>query len=296
MARHGKMKARVKRGPKMAKPPPHQFTMQQEALNTETHTRLWSNSNLRNKGVTFVSAGALKRNENEAELEIEDASQDDRPEYAQTESEPEAINPEVEASPGPTEDPLAGTFFFDSAGQPSIDTGLPNPTPRLDLSDSDDSSEDEVVFTGRKNNQKPIVIKTDQIELQGILHTSCDSHSTPATMEVDTRTHSDASLESSKSPATPDVRQRRGFYEEENDPLADYIANMNRHYHTEEDADSYVHIEAEGGIGVGHTAASSEPSGSSVVDPESEPTRARADNTDEAQVQRSIDGELPQDL
>lgn len=267
--------------------------MQQEALNTETHTRLWSNSNLRNKGVKFVSAGALKRSETEAEVELEDASQDDRAEYAQTEPVPEATNPEVEAPPDPTEDPLAGTFFFDSTGQPSIDTGLPNPTPRLDLSDSDDSSEDEVVFTGRKNNQKPIVIETDKNELQGILHTACDSHLTPVTVEVDTRTHSDASLESSQSPATPDVRQRCGFYEEENDPLADYIANMDRHYHTEEDADSYVHIEAVGGIGVSHTAADSGPSGSSVVDPESELPRARTDNTDEAQVQRSIDGESP---
>ncbi|KAJ5118522.1 hypothetical protein N7448_010229 [Penicillium atrosanguineum] len=289
MARHGKAKARVKRDPKMAKPSPHQFTMQQEALNTETHTRLWSNSNLRHKAVSFVSAGELKRSEIEVEVEVafEDASPDDRDKYAQIDSDPDAIKLEIEASSDPNKDSPTGTFFFDSTGQQPIDTGLPNPTPRLDLSDSDDSSEDEVVFMGRKNNQKPTVIETDRNELQGILRTASENHPTPVTLEIVTPTHSNVSPEHSQSPATPDGRQRRGFHEEENDPLADYIANMDRHYHTEDDADSYVHIETEGGTGIGHTAANPGSSGSSITGPEIE--RAKAKNNDEAQVQNSID-------
>lgn len=267
--------------------------MQQEALNTETHTRLWSNSNLRHKAVKFVSAGELKRSEIEVEVKLEDASPDDREEDAQTDPDPEVTKPEIEAPSDPTEDFPTGTFFFDSTGQQSIDTGLPNPTPRLDLSDSDDSSEDEVVFMGRKNNQKPTVMETDNNELQGILRAASENHLTHVPPEIDTPTHPNASSQTSQSSAAPDGRQRRRFYEEENDPLADYIANMDRHYHTDDDADSYVHIEAEGGIDVGHTAANPGSSGSSITGANFEQAKACTESTDEAQVQNSIDGESP---
>lgn len=261
--------------------------MQQEALNTETHTRLWTNSILRYKAVKFVSAGELKRSESE------DASPDDRGELGRTETASEATKTGIEGPSDPTDDALPGTFFFDSTGQQVIDTGLPNPTPQSEPSDSDDSSEDEVVFMGRKNNQKPIVIETDNNELQAILHTASETQLTPVTMEVDPPTHSDIHPEPSQSPTMSDVRQTCGSHEEENDPLADYIANMDRHYHTEEDADSYVHIEAEGGIGVGHTPADPALSGLSIIDPDAELARSRADYNDEAQVQSSIDGESP---
>lgn len=259
--------------------------MQQEALNTETHTRLWSNSNLRHKAVKFVSAGDLKRSE------FEDASPDDRREPSQTEAGPEATKPEIEEPWVTTDDIPAGTFFFDSTGQQTIDTGLPNPTPRSEPSDSDDSSEDEVVFMGRKNNQKPIVIETDHNELQGILRTVTENHLTPVDLELNTPTHSDVLPEHSQNITPPGMRQRRGSPEEENDPLADYIANMDRHYHTEEGSDSYVHIEAGGGIGVRHAPADPGSLSSSILEPEAELARARAEENDEAQVQSSIDGE-----
>ncbi|KAJ6111596.1 hypothetical protein N7523_007657 [Penicillium sp. IBT 18751x] len=290
MARHGKVKARVKRGPKMAKPPPPQFTMQQEALNTETHTRLWSNNNLRHKTVKFVSAGELKRSETEVKVELEDAGRVDREEDAQRDPDPEAAKPEIEAPSNPFEGLQTGTFFFDSTGQQSIDTGLPNPTPRLDLSDPDDSSEDEVVFMGRKNNQKPTVIETDMKELQGILRPASEDHLAHVTLEIDTPTHSNASPQPTQGPAIPDERHSRGPYEEENDHLADYIANMDRHYHTDGDGDSYVHIETEGGIDVGHAVADSGSSDSSIAGPDFDRAHACTEITDEAQVQSSIDG------
>jgi len=264
--------------------------MQQEALNTETHTRLWSSSNLRHKSVKFVSAGELERSE------FEDTGLDDPGEPGQTETAAEATKPEIEVMPVPSNDTLAGIFFFDSTGQQTIDTGLPNPTPRSEPSVSGDSSEDEVVFMGRRNNQKPIVIKTDNNELQEILYTASENHSPPVTLDVNnTPTYSDVLPEPSQSPTASDVRQRRGSHEEVNDPLADYIANMDRHYHTEDDADSFVHIEAEGGIGVGHAPADPGSSDLSTINREAKLARVRAKDDDEAQFQSSIDGESPDD-
>lgn len=133
------------------------------------------------------------------------------------------------------------------------------------------------------------MIETDHYELQGILRTASDNHLTPVDLEVNSPTHSDVLPEHSQNITSPGMRQRRGSPEEENDPLADYIANMDRHYHTEEGSDSYVHIEAGGGIGVRHAPADPKSLSSSILEPEAELARARAEENDEAQVQSSID-------
>ncbi|KAJ5288462.1 hypothetical protein N7478_001492 [Penicillium angulare] len=158
MARHGQSKAQRKRPPAVARPSPPRFTMQQEARNTETHLRSWTHSNLRHKAVEFVSAGQLRRNEHE--VDQEDAGQkeilDQTPE------------PQSDRQSEPREDAQDFAFFLDTKPKDVAQTGLPDPTVRADTPESDDS-EDEVVFTGRQNNQKPIVIKTDEAELREYL-------------------------------------------------------------------------------------------------------------------------------
>ncbi|KAJ5116501.1 hypothetical protein N7456_000849 [Penicillium angulare] len=139
-------------------PPPPRFTMQQEALNTETHLRSWKHSNLRHKAVEFVSAGQLRRTEDE----------DDQEDAGQKEIADQAPEPQSDRQSEPGEDAQDITFFLDTTPEDVAQTGLPDPTIRADTPESDDS-EDEVVFTGRQNNQKPIVIKTDEAELREYL-------------------------------------------------------------------------------------------------------------------------------
>lgn len=139
--------------------------MQQEARNTEIHTRSWSQSNLRHKAVQFVSAGRLEGNNNEAK-------QDDD---SQAKVLEQPINAKTQDSPDTKEalqdGPEESFFFFDSTGGDAVQTGLPNPITRVDSTDNEESddSEDEVVFLGRQNGRKPIVIETGEAEIQNYL-------------------------------------------------------------------------------------------------------------------------------
>ncbi|KAJ5366928.1 hypothetical protein N7541_000869 [Penicillium brevicompactum] len=232
MARHGKFKARTRRAPvargnaldispiSNAKsiytdPAPH-FTMQQEARNTETHGRSWTDSNLRHKAVLFVSAGRLEptREGEDNRIESDSAREDSTPAEA-----------EKQAEDGDS------LFFFDTKGQTVANTGLLNPTVPSNLSDADDSSEDEVVFTGRRKNTKPVTIQTSQNEIEKFVQSvSQPLQEAPVIVPV-SREPSPIPMQQehtemhTEKPAWPP--------EQDTDPLADYIANIDNDYYEE---------------------------------------------------------------
>lgn len=190
--------------------------MQQEARNTETHGRSWSDSNLRHKAVLFVSAGSLEPTKEEDE-------------QIKSDSDPEEPTPdEAEGQAGESD----SLFFLDSTKQ-EIDTGLPDPVIQTKQSDSDDSSEDEVVFTGRRKTAKPVIVETHQTEIEKFVHNTPSPLQTaqgpvpvprepsPPVVQVE-HTHTESLPE---SPTWPPKQQI--------DPIADYIANIDKDYYEE---------------------------------------------------------------
>ncbi|KAJ5372124.1 hypothetical protein N7517_004130 [Penicillium concentricum] len=255
MARHGKSKART-RAPRGRDPSPHQFTMQQEARNTETHQRSWADSNLRHKAVHFVSAGSL-----EPTLEADED---------QTRSDMDGEEPKTDHIPDEKPD-IELPFFFDSKGQGVVHAEHPDPVLQS-LSDIDDSSEDEVVFTGRRNT-KTVLIETHQSEIQEIVQTTTAAYMQKSpTLSVDS-TPRDPSPAASPT-RHPEFNTERLDWppEEETDPLADYIANIDNDYH--EAVTSGAKIDLEGGIDVEKAAtqldlSASSPTGFNIESPRS---------------------------
>ncbi|KAJ5930760.1 hypothetical protein N7466_006253 [Penicillium verhagenii] len=236
MARHGKSKARMKRAPAMAKPSPPQFTMQQEARNTETHTRSWSHSNLRHKAVQFVSAGQLQRTE--SNIEEEEGSQIE-------ETPSEVAEPEYQAPPDAKEDASDELFILDTAGEEVVHTGLPDPTLKIDSSDTE-GSEDEVVFMGRR---RPIMIETDEKELREYFQMTRSAASPEGVQHTDNPTVA-------KTQTIQPTRQRHNQLPEgKTHTLEDAIFNTE---HDQDQQDAQIHAEAEGGIEVGNPLLGSE--------------------------------------
>ncbi|KAJ5162460.1 hypothetical protein N7492_007852 [Penicillium capsulatum] len=234
--------------------------MQQEAQNTETHTRWWSQSNLRHKAVQFVSAGQLQR---------KDTSDTDEAEHDQRKADAE-VGTETKIPPAP-EDDYDGVIFLDSTGQ-KVDTGLPDPVIPTGGTDTDDSSEDEVVFTGRRNYQKPIVIETDKDELQSALFIPATEK--PSQQVTPDRQSTCSNDRRTPPPVAPTSSQRHGRSQvREIDTLADYIANIDQDYYVEDDHPQ-PHADMNGGMDVGQA-----------------PVQPRqVGDANEAHVQSSIDG------
>lgn len=273
--------------------PPHQFSMQQEARNTETHGRIWTNSNLRHKAVMFVSAGEVQRSE------FENADPEER--HTQIQNEPSYDEPEADSEKPPilTEEPQESLFYFDSTGQTTNATGFPDPTLQLKSLDSD-TSEDEVIFTGRKNHAKPVVIETDADELRAMLQKGAPEESTatsgPEMEQITTQVdESDTSQRLAASRVPEEL-----LSQEANDPLADYIANIDRDYYDEanEEFPSHKQVDIRNGMDAGPASGRSEASDSSSTDDLKTvlPGAARrhgkayAKEPEETEVQSSIDG------
>ncbi|KAJ5520630.1 hypothetical protein N7463_001083 [Penicillium fimorum] len=205
--------------------------MQQEARNTENHQRSWADSNLRHKAVHFVSAGSL-----EPTLEADED---------QTKLDADGEEPKTDHLPDKKPD-IELPFFFDPKGQGVVHTEHPDPVLPSKLSDIDDSSEDEVVFTGRRNT-KPVLIETHQNEIQEIMQTT-----TAAFLQKLPTPSLDSTPRDSSPAVTPtghrEFNTDRPDWppEEETDPLADYIANIDNDYH--EEVTSGANIDLEGGI------------------------------------------------
>ncbi|CAG8905099.1 unnamed protein product [Penicillium egyptiacum] len=255
MARHGKFKARTRRAPLGRDPSPHQFTMQQEARNTETHQRSWSDTSLRHKAVHFVSAGSL-----EPTLEPTD---EDKTESGNKEG-PETDN--ILEQKADTE----VLFFFDSKGQGVFHTEHPDPVLHSKLSDIDDSSEDEVVFTGRRRNTKPVLIETHQNEIQEIVQaTTVASRQKSHTPTLDDTRQDPSPAATPRGKLKSSTERPDWPPEEETDPLADYIANIDNNY---QEVTSGAKIDLEGGIDVEKAAtqldlSAPSPTGSKIESP-----------------------------
>ncbi|GLI77046.1 squalene synthetase-like protein [Penicillium ochrochloron] len=262
--------------------------MQQEARNTETHTRDWQSSTLRKNPVKFVKAGELQRSE------FETVDQADQESEGQAGDDAKESSPAVVSPPEPTQENTEFGFFFDATPQTVTDTGLPDPIIRTQLSDFDDSSEDEVVFTGRKTGTRPIVIETSKEELREFLHApqtvlSTLQHEPTAADVPATRNPRSEPSQNREQPHTQDTR--KWTREDEDNMLADYIANMDTDY--QEDIISHMQVELEGGIDVAQAAADSKSSahGQDEADEsltQLDPTRPEC-ALKEAQVQSSID-------
>lgn len=265
--------------------------MQQEARNTEIQHRPWSNSNLRHKTVKFVSPGEVQRSE------FENADREDRVAQTQIETIPNMQDQELERSPEKIEQETM--FYFDSTGQTTTKTGFPDPVPRPELVDSDDPSEDEVVFMGRNKSAKPVTIETTSDELQRILHIVPPKQAaTPTESETEQATNRNSQSSIDQRHAAAPTRQITPLLDEI-DPLADYIANIDHDYYEEEEEDNttpYKQIE-QGGIEVDPASASSKAPRSSSIDSHVGPPRLtrRHENTvpEENEVQSSIDGKRP---
>ncbi|CAG7927883.1 unnamed protein product [Penicillium olsonii] len=212
MARHGKFKARTRRAPARDLTP--QFTMQQEARNTETHGRSWSDSNLRHKAVIFVSSGRLEPTKEEQDEQIK--SDSDR-----EESPPDDMEQHAEESDG--------VFFLDSTKQ-AIDTGLPDPVIQSESSDSDDSSEDEVVFTGRRT-ARPVIIETKQTEIEKFVNST--SVSSQAALGTGSSLRGPSLVAAQIEQTELHTEKPAWPPEQQTDPLADYIANIEKDYYEE---------------------------------------------------------------
>jgi hypothetical protein len=245
--------------------------MQQEARNTETHGRAWSGNTLRHKAVLFVSAGSLDPTLEQEQEEDQTKAETDREDSGpiDPEDETEAISDEKHATKAEenTED-SDSPFFFDSKGQPPANTGHPDPIIRSNLSDLDDSSEDEVVFTGRRKNTQPVVIETRQIEIEKMVQSVSAVPQTTLTPEL-TRVPSPMVQIEHTAPYT----EKPGWPPaEDTDPLADYIANIDSDYYEEITG---MKLDSEDGIDVEKAATQLDLSASSPAGSKSESLESR---------------------
>ncbi|KAJ5154085.1 uncharacterized protein N7500_009524 [Penicillium coprophilum] len=209
--------------------------MQQEARNTETHQRSWADSNLRHKTVHFVSAGSLEPTlEPTLEAEEDQTKLDTDQEDPKTDHIPEQ-KPNIELP-----------FFFDSKGQGAVYTDHPDPVLQSKLSDIDDSSEDEVVFTGRRNI-KPVLIETHQSEIQEIVQATTFTQKSP-TSALDTAPRDPPPTDTPTTYHASNTERPEWPPKEETDPLADYIANIDDEYL--EEVTCSAKMDLEGGIDV----------------------------------------------
>ncbi|KAE8148830.1 hypothetical protein BDV25DRAFT_141423 [Aspergillus avenaceus] len=229
MARHSKAKARNKgQKPGMKSGPVHplgHLTMQQEARNTEGRN-LWRQSScLRHQTVSFVSAGSV-----EPEVTI-------RPEGSEAEGDREELPPSsltvlTEHGHGSEDKSISDhvSFFMDVSGENITCTGLADPIAKLSFSGSDDSSEDEVVFHGRRRLESRPQIITDIGHTQKVLPAVPDARNVAAARpnRIPSQCHLDQGAPTNiKARENTDLRM---LANEEDDILTDYITNMAEQY------------------------------------------------------------------
>jgi hypothetical protein len=230
-----------------------------------------------------VSAGSL-----EPTLEQEDEDQ----KSTRDGSEPVTDNP-----PDHRVDEPEAPFFFDSQGQDVAQTGHPDPILRPELSDSDDSSEDEVVFTGRRKNTKTVVIETNQQEIQGIVQPAAAELPQTSSKLVVEHAHRDLPpVASDEDDAESDTDKPTWPPVTDIDPVADYIANIDSEYYAE--IIKGTSADLEGGIDVEKAAtqldlSASSPAGFQRESPRPSPRPLPADNqTNTYKVEGSVDGKF----
>ncbi|KAB8215185.1 hypothetical protein BDV33DRAFT_19983 [Aspergillus novoparasiticus] len=226
--------------------------MQQEARNTEGRNLWRTGSNLRHQGVQFVSANNTQRDENnQGEAREEDAlwleENNKQPLIGGVESKEDVQELKNESAT------CNASFFIDLSGESAEHTGLADPITALSLSERDNSSEDEIVFHGRRKlGERPRIIveglamKSDktnycspkepesppEARLPALDYRVCPVSDGTSTYELPQRNPPIAeNIEQTKPvmPCTEKVTQEASEIEDD-DILADYIANMAEHY------------------------------------------------------------------
>ncbi|KAE8399336.1 hypothetical protein BDV37DRAFT_297786 [Aspergillus pseudonomiae] len=257
MTRHSKAKARIKRQkPTMKSSIDHQpghLTMQQEARNTEGRNLWRTGSNLRHQGVRFVSAGNTQRDENNER----EAHEGRGPWTEESNKQPPTRGAELKEDAQDLKNEPAmpdAPFFIDSLGETGAHTGFADPVTALSLSECDNSSEDEIVFYGRRRlEERPRII----VEGHAVKASKTSYHS-PKELESppDARLHAPESrvcpvsdgistyeLSQRNPPTAENIGQTKTVIpygekvaqetseNEDDDILADYIANMAENYY-----------------------------------------------------------------
>ncbi|KAL1958478.1 hypothetical protein VTO42DRAFT_4342 [Malbranchea cinnamomea] len=165
------------------------FSMRDEALNTERHSLRRSSLRLRDNGIKFVSAGNMKPEDpallnepNDPDLKEraaqgeEKAAEDDEDDDEDHKMEEPSAEPDKdpagqEATPMEVDEPLGESqeelqeeplFFVDVVGDASLrPSPRPDPPKARPISPTfSDSSDDEVVFSGR-GRSRPVVVIDD---------------------------------------------------------------------------------------------------------------------------------------
>lgn len=202
----------------------HQFTMQQEARNTERN--IWTpGSKLRHKAVNFVRGNDLQPEETKEQT----SSKRDEPRSLETKSELD-----TEKADNDNHDeyaPNGPAFFIDLSSQIVADTGLPDPISKAQSPISECSSGDEIVFHGRNRRagQREYLHRHPNFE---------DGFKLPVLKPAVTSGAQNTERAERRDNATP-VRdgqesitggESTATMDDENDVLADYIANMDVDY------------------------------------------------------------------
>ena len=198
--------------------------MQQAARNTEGRNIWLPSSQLRHKAVHFVRGG---------DLEPEEAKSDSPPTPEQEPCEStsrKGLDIEKDnISPDNEDTSHELSFFIDRSSQSIAPTGLSNPVSSMRPLSPEDSSEDEIVFHGRNryaeqktSSQYPITID-DEFEPQ-FSETPVDGRN------IILETSNEAKHSSSTRRDGQTVFNRESTKDDENDILADYIANIDVDY------------------------------------------------------------------
>ncbi|KIX01083.1 uncharacterized protein Z518_10149 [Rhinocladiella mackenziei CBS 650.93] len=213
------------------------YSMGQEARNTERHGMVWGSTRLRDRGIAFVSAGNLVREEMVVNEKEKDNKQEGPNETSVTLLSPNAEQRE----PTKTVEPAVAVDneelrFTPPTDIPTVTVARHNPSPRRDSVSS--QSSEEIIFCGRQN---PTPNATSNVNLASThsltpgplspIATSQTSESVPRATSQ--RSTSSEAPKHTRAPPRQRARGRRGKprtrdqdRDEEEEIMNDYIAHL----------------------------------------------------------------------
>ncbi|KAI9040521.1 putative R3H and G-patch domain protein [Aspergillus affinis] len=225
------------------------FTMNEEARNTGGRNLWRAGSLLRHQAVQFVSAGKLQPADDELPQQT--------PSVNRTIDESQTVIESATTTPVQTVDSNTaddGTpFFIDLIGEAAPETGMADPITNIA---SDESSEDEIVFHGRKKWNEPSTrLLNDHTEFYINIQNSArrkshDAGKPPATASaempangppaasdscqatpyIETKPSKDSSICMDTQTQQPEKQYADNIFDGEFDVLTDYISNMDDVY------------------------------------------------------------------
>lgn len=225
--------------------------MREEARNTDRQAHIWANTSLRNKGISFVSAGPLKREEDAWNTVSEGESPAKKSDSEQPELPVE--QDDKPGDPAPASKPAQAETKQNGESDPSLcSQHLPT---SVEHAPSTSDSEEEIVFSGRapgsrRSSRKPTPAPTQAVQLtlqpkispskqDNVQAEPLPSPEVPAPKVQPDKTlpklvtpnpaGSDAPIEAATPPTTkPKRRDKRPFGRKYNEDelMQDYIDNM----------------------------------------------------------------------